>query len=63
MSAIAAKTGLTGDVALLDGDWLERMRGVRLNPAPLRALAGMQVYAVLSQKPFVIDLHDALQLH
>ena len=51
-AADAARQGLRGDLSLLDGDWLERTRGVRLNPEPLQSLPSKNLYSSLSQKPF-----------
>lgn len=51
-AAEAAKAGLLGDPALLDGDWLERTRGIKFDPEPLRAPWIDSVYPSLSQKPY-----------
>jgi 2-methylcitrate dehydratase PrpD len=50
-AAHAARAGLTGDLSLLDNDWLERMRGVRFERERLRGLSG-PVYASLGLKPY-----------
>ncbi len=51
-AAQAAQLGILGDLSLLDGDWLERWRGVKFDPAPLKAPPSDQLYATLSQKPY-----------
>src|SRR5262249_42133663 len=48
----AARQGLQGDLSLLDGDWLERTRGVRFNPNPLQSQPSANLYSSLSQKPY-----------
>jgi 2-methylcitrate dehydratase PrpD len=51
-AAEAAKVGLLGDPALLEGDWMERTRGIKFDPAPLRTPWIDTVYRSLSQKPY-----------
>jgi 2-methylcitrate dehydratase PrpD len=51
-AAEAARDGMLGDPALLDGDWMERTRGIKFDPAPLRTDWIGTVYRSLSQKPY-----------
>jgi 2-methylcitrate dehydratase PrpD len=51
-AAEAARAGMLGDPALLDGDWMEGTRGIKFDPKPLRAPWVDTVYRSLSQKPY-----------
>jgi 2-methylcitrate dehydratase PrpD len=51
-AAQAARQGLRGDLGLLDGDWFERMRGIRFDPKPLQPPPSVDLYSSLSQKPW-----------
>jgi 2-methylcitrate dehydratase PrpD len=51
-AAQAARQGLQGDLGLLDGDWLERTRGIRFDPKPLQSQPSASLYSSLGLKPY-----------
>lgn len=53
LAAEAAAAGLTGDLDLLEGDWLAATHGIDLDPGPLDSMASCgEVYGELSLKPY-----------